>query len=222
MEGSLYGNIVGGCGISDTINEYISFELGNIQIASMYPNHSFQIGKCSASGENSFATGFLSSASGSHSVSHGTSCTSSGTCSSSFGISNESKGIASHTSGIECTCYGESSHVMGSLASDNGHNNSFVWGDSTAYTTPTAPNQFTVRASKGVRFIVEETLDTQETTLCDANSVVNNTVIIETSGTSWKYQTRAPECWANKVPTSITEAIDRLAKAYSKQKGQIP
>jgi hypothetical protein len=211
MDESIYGNVGGGCGISGNIDEYISFELGNIQVAAIYPNHSFQIGTSSACGENSFATGLLCTASGASSTCHGTCCVASGTSSSSFGISNKSLGLATQTSGIECTASGKSSYVSGELASDNGYENSFVWGDSNGITVPTAPNQFTVKASNGVRFIVNGN-----------NTCVTDDIVIETSGTSWKYQTEAPECWANQPPVSISEAIDRLAKAYSKQKGQIP
>jgi hypothetical protein len=206
---SIYGNVMGGCGISGNINEYISFELGNIQIAAMYPNYSFQIGSSIASGDNSFSTGLMNIASGVNSVAHGTCSIASGTSSSTFGISNKSMALASQTSGIDCISSGVASHVFGSLASDNGFDNSFVWGDSSNITMATAEKQFTVRASNGVRFIVD-------------NSNEPNCSIIETSGTSWKYQTKVPECWANKPPDSISEAIDRLAKAYSKQKGQIP
>ncbi len=149
----IYGNVSmhndnWGCVISGNINEYISFELGNIQLGAMYPNKAFQIGTSSkAIGENSFATGLMSTASGVNSVSHGTCCIASGTCSSSFGMCNKSTGFSSHSTGIKCISSGKASYVIGMLASDDSHNNCFVWGDSSNITTATDEKQFTVRAS---------------------------------------------------------------------------
>lgn len=187
-------------------NDYLSFELANVQLAVLHTNSAFQIGESSfATGDYSLSSGFLNSASGYASVAHGTCCESSGTSSSTMGISSKATGLASHSNGIECISSGEASHVVGAFANDNGLCNSFVWGDGSFITKPTNERQIVMRATNGMKLIVGA-----------------NVEMFTTNTGSWNYKSTVPLCWAKSPPQSITEAIDRLAKAYAQNKGAIP
>lgn len=185
--------------------ECIVFQLGNVELARLHNNSAWSLGKCSAIGDSSIAGGVLSTADGIGACALGTCCRSLNTSSFSCGISCEASGIASHSTGIDCIASGQSSRVMGHRAYDNGRDFCFVWGDGTVPTEAGADYQFVARSSGGVKFIVE-----------------GNIEINSTEDGSWNYNAQCPEHWKGKPPQSVFDAIDRLSRAYYKQKGPIP
>ena len=137
----------------------ICFELANVEVGSLSSNSAMRIGKPSPTatihGNNSLAVGFLCSATGTSSSAFGTCNNASGPCSSTTGMANQSTGLASHTGGIECCAGGRGSCVIGELASDANLDNTFVWGDGTFITKPLTSHQVTIRATNGMRLIVQ-------------------------------------------------------------------
>jgi hypothetical protein len=76
-----------------------------------------------------------------------------------FGDGARATGVASIALGEGVTASGDNSMALGQRASTNGHAGAFVWGDATTNTllNATAPNQFSVRASGGIRLFTNAT-----------------------------------------------------------------
>lgn len=189
----------------DPTKHYISFELANLKLGSIYPNGGTQFGNQNvADGTHSFSTGIQTRASGESSVAHGTYSIAKGKNSSASGFGCLSIGTNSHTSGLHNTASGVGSHCLGARASDNKHDYSFVWGDGTWETIPNDDHQFTIRASNGLRIITKGNAE------------------VSTIDGEWSYETKVADCWGKSTPKTLSEAIDRLARAYARQKGAIP
>jgi trimeric autotransporter adhesin len=122
--------------------------------------YSFAVGRnTTARGYGSTAVGELTSASGMRSVAVGSSTTASGYQSTAMGASTTASGGHSTAMGRHTTASGEYTTAMGRNASTNGMAGSFVYGDSSSgVVSATAPNQFMVRASGGVRLYTSATL----------------------------------------------------------------
>ena len=99
-----------------------------------------------------------SGATGAYSTALGVNTTASGTSSTAMGVGTTAYGTSSTAMGVGTTASGNTSTAMGTYAQAT-HDFSFVWSDyqggmmGPSYFASTANNQFSVRASGGVRFV---------------------------------------------------------------------
>jgi hypothetical protein len=121
-----------------------------------------------ATGENATAMGLLSRADGENSTALGNDSRAFGRNSTALGSKSVASGEASAALGDRATASGDRTIAMGTLASTNGQAGSFVYGDASTAASggstgdlakPTAPNQFVVRASGGIRLFTNSSAD---------------------------------------------------------------
>ncbi|MCL4181605.1 MAG: tail fiber domain-containing protein, partial [Verrucomicrobia bacterium] len=129
-----------------------SAALGRSAVASGDQSASIGYGTV-ASGYSATAMGVISVASGNNAVAIGYNNTASGESATALGGGSTASGISAITLGDSAQADGTGAIALGFRAQAS-HNGSFVWADRTAHSTAasTEANQFTARASGGVRF----------------------------------------------------------------------
>lgn len=115
-----------------------------------------------ASGVFSTATGLSTTASGGGSTAMGHTTTASGIGSTAMGRQTTASGDYSSAMGLSTTASGRYSTAMGRYASTNNKEGAFVYGDAstTSLISALSDNEFTVRATGGVRFYTSSNLST--------------------------------------------------------------
>ncbi len=143
-------------GTSSRATGVISTAMGSNTLAS--GEASIAMGTLStASAAHAFVQGYQSTASGIDAVAMGRAAIASGNNSFALGLSATASGSNSRALGQSVTASGNHTTALGYNASTNNHQGSFVFGDVSNLTlstpvTPTAANQFVVRAAGGTTF----------------------------------------------------------------------
>jgi autotransporter adhesin len=115
-----------------------------------------------ASGNGSVAMGYSTTASNAFAIAGGFQATASGGSSVALGHATSASGTGSVALGQSTTASGDNTTALGRDASTNAQGGSFVWGDASGTTTLSAlaPNEFSLRASGGVRLRTSPDLST--------------------------------------------------------------
>jgi len=148
--------------------------------------------RCLASGPGSHAEGQDTTASGTNSHAENTSTAS---------------GDWSHSEGYATVASGDYSHAAGNNATAGPAQNTYCWSDGAAFQNNTQ-GRYAIRAGGEVYIDNGSTTDMLTATH-------NNT-------TTWTYNANNGAHWATAAPTTISDAIDRLAAAFFGQHGAVP